>query len=108
MKVILCAVLLLMVACTPGLQAEDAATSTTDSCSLQVAALKVKLEREQVLLEQDLPATATRTRAENLEVFGWTEKLAILAEQHPECFSVVERVEVESAYRHWLRWWEAQ
>lgn len=45
---------------------------------------------------------------EPIEVFRRVEKLAILAEQHPECFSVEERLEIESSYRQWLRWRESQ
>lgn len=37
------------------------------------------------------------------DALAYIERVAIVAEQHPECFTLAERADIEGAYRSWLR-----
>ena len=109
MRAILCAVLLFVVACTPDTQT----TTTTNPCQAVTLAIGLSAEELADAYPWLDPAVAEalgsgKVEEEPIEVFRRVEKMAILAEQHPECFSVEERLEIESSYRQWLRWRESQ
>lgn len=89
--------LLVVAACSPATSPTTTTSTTVDECAEVERASKAYEEEWNAQVEE-----AQGSMEQNRATFRYVESMAILAEQHPHCFTVAERVEWERSYREWV------